>query len=168
MSLNKNQKEQGDKARTQRQTCTVLAIDHSNMYYRVCAVCERTISNATGNGTSFLCNFCHSNNTPKRLFRILMSIATDTDVFTVICFDRVARVLFGCSADEFFDFAKLHPFSGVTVNEILEGEMFTMTLSKPMNGKAENVRVASAVPLSSGFRPAIEVLRECYKPQDAS
>lgn len=41
-----------------------------------------------------------------------MSIATDKKVQTVICFDRAARVLFGCSADEFFDFAKLHPFAG--------------------------------------------------------
>ena len=41
-----------------------------------------------------------------------MSIASDTKVFVVVMFDRAARVLFGCSADEFFDFAKLHPFSG--------------------------------------------------------
>lgn len=41
-----------------------------------------------------------------------MSIASDTKVFTVICFDRAAKVLFGCSADEFFDFAKFHPFAG--------------------------------------------------------
>lgn len=41
-----------------------------------------------------------------------VSIATDTKVFVVICFDRAARVLFGCSADEFFDFAKLHPYAG--------------------------------------------------------
>lgn len=42
-----------------------------------------------------------------------MSIATDKKVQTVICFDRLARVLFGCYADEFFDFAKLHPFAGM-------------------------------------------------------
>ena len=47
-----------------------------------------------------------------------MSIATDTKVFVVVMFDRAARVLFGCSADEFFDFAKIHPFAG-TVNFIL-------------------------------------------------
>lgn len=44
-----------------------------------------------------------------------MSLASDTKVFTVICFDRAAKVLFGCTADEFFDFAKLHPFSGNTI-----------------------------------------------------
>lgn len=42
-----------------------------------------------------------------------MSVASDSKVFTVICFDRVAKVLFGCSADEFFDFAKFHPFAGM-------------------------------------------------------
>ncbi|TKY48571.1 Alpha-L-fucosidase 1 [Spatholobus suberectus] len=140
---------------TKRVTCTILAIDHRDMFYSVCAVCERTISNP-----SFV---CHSSNPPsKRLFRILMSVATDTQVLTVICFDRVARLLFGCSADEFFHFAKLHPFSGVTVNEILEGEMFTMTLSKPMNPDAQHMRVASADPFSSSFRPAIHLLKQCY------
>lgn len=42
-----------------------------------------------------------------------MSIASDTKVFVVVMFDRSARVLFGCSADEFFDFVKLHPFAGI-------------------------------------------------------
>lgn len=41
-----------------------------------------------------------------------MSVASDTEVFVVVMFDRAARVLFGCSADDFFHFAKLHPFSG--------------------------------------------------------
>lgn len=48
-----------------------------------------------------------------------MSIATDSKVITVICFDRAARFLFGCSADEFFDFAKLHPYSGKSINILM-------------------------------------------------
>ena len=47
-----------------------------------------------------------------------MSVASDTKVFTVICFDRAAKSLFGCSADEFFDFAKIHPFAGKDPNFI--------------------------------------------------
>ncbi|KAL1332632.1 hypothetical protein AAHE18_11G041500 [Arachis hypogaea] len=39
-----------------------------------------------------------------------MLVATETKVFGVICFNRVVKVLFGCSADDFFHFAKLHPF----------------------------------------------------------
>ncbi|RDX81945.1 hypothetical protein CR513_37331, partial [Mucuna pruriens] len=98
----------GEEGSRRSVTCTILAIEQSDMFYRVCAVCERTISTPT-------C-FCHSSNPPsKRLFRILMSVATDTEVLTVICFDRVARLLFGCSADEFFEFAKRHPFSGIYI-----------------------------------------------------
>ncbi|KAK7305524.1 hypothetical protein VNO77_43430 [Canavalia gladiata] len=147
---------EGDKTSTESVTCTILCIDHTDMCYRVCADCERTISTPIS-----LCSFCHSSNS-KRLFRILMSVATHTQVLTVICFDRVSTLLFGCSADHFFNFAKLHPFSEITVNEILEGEMFTMTLSKPINANAQHIRVTSAVPLSSKFRPAIQVLRESY------
>ncbi|CAJ1955874.1 unnamed protein product [Sphenostylis stenocarpa] len=146
---------------TRRVTCSILSVDHTDMFYRVCAVCERTLSDPT-----FI---CHSSNPPsKRLFRILMSVATDTEVLTVVCFDRVARLLFGCSADEFFHFAKLNPFSGVTLNEVMEGEMFTMILSKSMNANAQHIRVASAVPLSSSFQPAIQLLKQCYQTPHAS
>lgn len=144
--------------------CAMLAIDHTSFCYRVCSVCERPLPD---NPTS-LCKFCCVNNFnpcssgSKRLFRVLLSVASDTKVFTVICFDRAAKVLFGCSADEFFDFAKLHPFAATSANRILEGEMFKMTLSKPKNGNAQHLRVVSIVPLRSGFQPAIESLRGLY------
>ncbi|KAA8544132.1 hypothetical protein F0562_022144 [Nyssa sinensis] len=158
---------EGDKPTTLM--CTVVAVDHTNFCYRVCSVCERTLPDNINNTTSSICKYCNFNNafnrgssSSKRLFRVLMSIASETKVFVVICFDRVARVLFGCSADEFFDFAKLHPLSAVTAGKILEGEMLRVTLSKPKNGNAQHLRVVSVVPLRSGFRPAIETLRELY------
>jgi hypothetical protein len=52
--------------------------------------------------------------------------------------------------------------AAVSANRILEGEMFRMTLSKSKNGNAQHLRVASVVPLRSGFLPAIESLRELY------
>ncbi|QHO58473.1 hypothetical protein HN51_012880 [Arachis hypogaea] len=52
--------------------------------------------------------------------------------------------------------------TGVTVNKILEGEMFTMSLTKPLNGNARHLRLASTIPLSSTFQPIIQVLREYY------
>ncbi|KAK3031973.1 hypothetical protein RJ639_036908 [Escallonia herrerae] len=141
--------------------CTVVAIDHTNFCYGVCSVCEKSLPENNTNS----CKYCNFNNkfnpnssSSKRLFRILMSIATDTKVFVVIIFDRAARVLFGCSADEFFDLAKLHPFAG----RFLEGEMLRVTLSKPKNGNAQHDRAVSVVPLRSGFWPVIETLRESY------
>ncbi|KAK9158599.1 hypothetical protein Scep_005173 [Stephania cephalantha] len=82
--------------------------------------------------------------------------------FVVICFDRAARVLFGCSADEFFDFVKRNPFAGMAAGKVLEGELFRMTLSKPKNGNAQHLRVASIVPLRPDFKPAIVALRRLY------
>ncbi|XP_048425262.1 uncharacterized protein LOC125470348 [Pyrus x bretschneideri] len=89
--------------------CTLLAIDNTTGFsYRVCSVCEQTLPD----NPSSLCKFYSLNAfktrlpRTKRLFRLLMSIASDTKVLNVICFDRAAKVLFGCSADEFFDFAK--------------------------------------------------------------
>lgn len=49
-----------------------------------------------------------------------------------------------------------------TAAKALEGEMLRVTLSKPKNGNAQHQRVVSVVPLRSGFRPAIENLRELY------
>ncbi|OAY51526.1 uncharacterized protein LOC110614087 isoform X2 [Manihot esculenta] len=146
--------------------CTVLAIDHSNLSYRACSLCERTLPDTPNS----ICRFCNSFNpsssssssSSKRLFRLLVSIATDTKVLNVICFDRAARILFGCSADEFFDFAKIHPFAAANAGLILEGEMFKMTLSKPKNGNAQHLRAVSVLPLRTGFQPAIVSLRELY------
>ncbi|CAH9094536.1 unnamed protein product [Cuscuta europaea] len=149
--------------------CVVVAVDHSSLYYRVCAGCERPLPDPNPDTPSPVCMYCSSsassNPTPsasKLLFRVLMSIATDTKVFVVIMFDRAARVLFGCSADEFFEFTKTHPFAARSAGKALEGEMLRMTLSQPKNGNARNLRVLSVVPLRCGFQPIITTLRELY------
>ncbi|KAL4577019.1 hypothetical protein LXL04_013120 [Taraxacum kok-saghyz] len=157
--------------------CTVVAIDHTALSYTVCSFCERTLpENSIPSPSVTLCDHCNftrnssavphrvsTSNPSKRLFRVLMSVATDTKVFVVVVFDRAARVLFGCSAQDFIDFAKLHSFSGEIASKILEGEMLKVTLSKPKNGNAQHQRVVSVVPLKSGFRPVIDTLRELYE-----
>ncbi|KAJ7981053.1 Nucleic acid-binding, OB-fold containing protein [Quillaja saponaria] len=94
----------------------------------------------------------------RPLFRVLMSIATGTIVFSAICFDRASRVLFEGSLYS-FDFAKLLSFSAENFGKVLEGEMFRITLSKPKSGSAQHLRVVSFVPLRSDFQPAIETER---------
>uniref|UniRef100_A0A1J3HSS2 Replication factor A C-terminal domain-containing protein n=1 Tax=Noccaea caerulescens TaxID=107243 RepID=A0A1J3HSS2_NOCCA len=148
--------------------CRLLAVDLTDYCYRVCSRCERVLPPSDNNGvTSSICKFCKSK-VPKLLYRILMSIATDTSVKTVICFDRVATVLFGCSADEFFHFTKLNPSTASMVNQVLDGEMFRMTLTRPHNRNAQHMRVASVVPLRSGFQPAIVTLRQLCTTKNAS
>ncbi|WVY99553.1 hypothetical protein V8G54_025623 [Vigna mungo] len=57
--------EEGSRSRS-RVMCTILSVDHTDMFYRVCTVCERTLPNPSST--------CHSSNPPsKRLFRILVS-----------------------------------------------------------------------------------------------
>lgn len=97
-----------------------------------------------------------------------MSIATEKKVVVVVMFDRAARVLFGCSADEFFDFAKTHPFAAAAAGKALEGEMLKVTLSQPKNGNARHLRVVSVFPLRTGFQPVIETLRELYRARGGS
>ncbi|VFQ67240.1 unnamed protein product [Cuscuta campestris] len=154
--------------------CSVVAVDHSSIYYRVCAGCERALADPNPDDPSPACIPCCSSNAlsaassaSKRLFRVLMSIATDTKVCVVILFDRAARVLFGCSADEFFEFAKSHPFAARTAGKALEGEMLRVTLSHPKNGNARDLRVVSVVPLRSGFQPIITTLTQLYKMKDS-
>ncbi|ONK56991.1 uncharacterized protein A4U43_C10F15420 [Asparagus officinalis] len=89
-----------------------------------------------------------------------VSIATTDEVIVVIFFDRVTRVLFGCSADEFFHFCRLHPFAAEKAAEVLEGEMCRLTLSKPKSSNAQHLRAASVVPLRTGFRPVIDTLKQ--------
>ncbi|KAL8152219.1 hypothetical protein V2J09_009979 [Rumex salicifolius] len=147
--------EGGDRKQLQQTvTCAVVSVNHAtNFYYTVCSVCEKPLPDSSPS----LCSVCHrfnSFNPPsKRLFRVIVSIASDSKVFEVICFDRAARVLFGCSADDFFHFAQLHPFAATTAAEIMEGEMFRMTLANSKSGNAQHPRVVSIVPLNSGYQP---------------
>ncbi|KFK34104.1 hypothetical protein AALP_AA5G102500 [Arabis alpina] len=146
--------------------CSLLTVDLNDYCYRVCTRCDRVLpgdNNGVFSSSSSFCTFCNSKQ-PKLLYRILMSIATDTSVKTVVCFDRAATVLFGCSADEFFHFTKLNPLAASMVNQVLDGEMFRMTLNRPRNGNAQHMRVTSVVPLRSGFQPAIVTLTQlCTK-----
>ncbi|KAJ0261862.1 hypothetical protein HA466_0048980 [Hirschfeldia incana] len=153
-------------AANQTVICQLLAVDLSDYCYRVCSRCERVLpgDNNNNNGGVFssassFCKFCKSN-APKLMYRILMSVVTDTSVKTVICFDRAATVLFGCSADEFFHFTKLNPKAASMVNQVFDGEMLRMTLTRPKNLNAQHLRVTSVVPLRSGFQPAIVTLTQ--------
>lgn len=158
----------------------VVAIDHNNLFYTVCSICEKTLSDPSPNthvpnssSSSSIpfcknCNFNPVSSGSKRLFRVLMSIATEKRVVVVIMFDRTARVLFGCSADEFFDFAKTRPFAAAAAGKALEGEMLKITLSQPKNGNARHLRVVSVLPLRTGFQPVIKTLREQYRARGGS
>ncbi|GLT65028.1 hypothetical protein SLA2020_374830 [Shorea laevis] len=144
--------------------CTVLAMDTTNFCYRACKLCERALPDHPPNSSCIACKskFPASFPSHQHLFRLLLSIATDTKVMVVICFDRAAKVLFGCSAHEFLDFAKIHPFAAENASKVLEGEMLQMTLSKPKNLNAQHLRAVTIVPLRSGFQPVIQTLRELY------
>ncbi|KAJ8543895.1 hypothetical protein K7X08_025513 [Anisodus acutangulus] len=151
--------------------CMVVAIDHNNLFYTVCSTCEKTLPDPSPNTHLPFCKYCNFkpvSSGSKRLFRILVSIATEKKVIVVIMFDRAARVLFGCSADDFFDFAKTHPFAAAAAGKALEGEMLKVTLSQPKNGNARNLRVVSVLPLRTGFQPVIETLRELYRARGGS
>lgn len=80
----------------------------------------------------------------------------------VVCFDRAARALMGCSADELSRFCAAHPSAAARAGEVLEGEMCRMSLQGSKSGNAEHLRVASVAPLRSGFRPVIDALRSVY------
>lgn len=54
------------------------------------------------------------------------------------------------------------------VNQVFDGEMLRMTLTRPKNLNAQHMRVTSVVPLRSGFQPAIVALRQLCWTKSAS
>ncbi|KAG6522710.1 hypothetical protein ZIOFF_019861 [Zingiber officinale] len=137
--------------------CSVVAVDTRSFFYRVFSVCERTLLDSDTE-----CRFC-SRRTPnpgsKRLYRILVSVGTVDKVLVVVFFDRAARVLMGCSADEWAAFLGAQPSARELAGELLRGEMLRMTLNPSRRGNAEHLRVASVAPLRAGFRPVVDRLR---------
>ncbi|MCL7030990.1 hypothetical protein MKW94_024975 [Papaver nudicaule] len=145
--------------------CTVVAMDTTDYCYLVCSLCEKTLPNEYSS-----CKYCDpkffnpGSSNSKRLYRILVSIASSEEVFVVVLFDRVARVLIGCSADEFFNFTMVNPSAAVIAGKLLEGKMFQMKLSKSkVNGNAQHLRAISVTPLCSDFSPAMKTLKELYR-----
>ncbi|OMO64795.1 hypothetical protein COLO4_31833 [Corchorus olitorius] len=92
-----------------------------------------------------------------------LSIAWGKKVFDVVCFDRAAKDIFGCSAQEFFDFDTLHPFAVKSASDALVGEMFRVTLKKAVKRDAEHLRMTEVVPLRSNFKPVMITLKEQYQ-----
>ncbi|XVE83590.1 hypothetical protein DITRI_Ditri16bG0099100 [Diplodiscus trichospermus] len=148
-----------------RLICALLAMDHSSFCYKSCSECESPIPEILSHP---FCSNCNGSLEPfKRLFRLLFSIATDTRVITVMCLERDAKIIFGCSAQQFFDFATRHPGAAKNASMVLEGELFQITLTKLKGDKAEHLQMTSVVPLRSGFEPVIQTLEELYRVQDA-
>ncbi|CAH2060339.1 unnamed protein product, partial [Thlaspi arvense] len=112
------------KAADQTVICELLAVDLSDYCYRVCSHCERVLPGDYNNDSATQKNpNCSTVSSYEPFFLFmsflssLISIATETTVKTVICFDRAATLLFGCSADEFFHFTKLNPLTATMVNQ---------------------------------------------------
>ncbi|KAI3973936.1 hypothetical protein MKX01_030512 [Papaver californicum] len=149
--------------------CTVMAMNTTDFCYLVCSRCEKTVK-ITLHSVYISCKYCDpkslnpGSSNSKRLYRILVSIASSEEVFVAVVFDRVERILIGCSADEFFNFSIVNPSAAVIASKLLEGKMFQMKLSKPkMNGNTQHLRAISVTPLYSDFSPAIKTLMELYK-----
>ncbi|KAJ3670159.1 hypothetical protein LUZ60_010483 [Juncus effusus] len=134
--------------------CAIVDLDTTSLTYLSCPFCSKPLSTSLPH-----CPPCSRNNrvppTPTRLFRLLLSVATSDEVTTVVCFDRAARVLMGCSADEFVGF----PLGGEKARELLRGEMCVMGFKSARSGNAEHLRVVSVQPLRTGFRPVVDSLR---------
>ncbi|KAJ0970298.1 hypothetical protein J5N97_023175 [Dioscorea zingiberensis] len=136
--------------------CTIMAADTSNLTYRVCSLCDRTLPDSPSDSPCPSCIHRTSSPGSHRRFRLLLSIATTDRALIVVCFDRAARVLFGCSADEFL---QLDPSSALKVGQMMVGEICRITLKPPTNGNAQHLRVVSIEPLRSEFLPVITRLR---------
>lgn len=144
-----------------RLVCSILAMDQSCFSYKVCRFCETPVSD--DKPAEFICNnrkCAGRRRSSKRLFRLLFSIGTETRVMNVVAFDRAAQVIFGCSAQEFFDFSIQQPCAVKIASKVLVGELLKVTLNTPKRGKAEHLRMTNIVPMSSDFEPVIETLKK--------
>ena len=144
--------------------CTVVAADMSEFSYLSCPGCERALPDRAEGGVS--CGACgRGGPAPARVYRLLLSVATHDRVFPVVLFDRVARALIGCSADELARLFAAHPGAARAAEGALQGEMCRVVLRAPAMGaarSAEHLRAVSVVPLRDGFRPVVDTLKTLY------
>jgi hypothetical protein len=139
--------------------CTIVAADTSNFSYLSCPACGR--SALPGHAEGVPCAAC-GGPAPVRVYRLLLSVATHDRVFPVILFDRAARTLLGCPADELARLFAAHRGAARAAADALQGEMCRLALRRPARDGAEHLRVVSVVPLRDGFRPVVDALRTLY------
>lgn len=147
--------------------CTIVAADMSDFSYLSCPLCELALPD--GAASCFVCAGSGGvQPAPARVYRLLLSLATHDRVFPVVLFDRAARTLMGCPADELARLFATHPGSACAAAEALRGEMCRVVMRAPTRNKRsagaaeERQRVVSVVPLRDGFRPVVDALRMLY------
>ncbi|OEL23334.1 hypothetical protein BAE44_0015647 [Dichanthelium oligosanthes] len=147
--------------------CTIVAADTSDFSYLSCPRCELALPD--GATSCFACG--GGQPTLARVYRLLLSLATHDRVVPIVLFDRAARTLMGCPADDLARFFAAHPGSARAAAEALRGEMCRVVLRAPTRNKKsagaadERLRAVSVVPLRDGFRPVFDTLRTLYPPR---
>ncbi|KAM3409548.1 hypothetical protein ACQJBY_002077 [Aegilops geniculata] len=139
--------------------CTIVAADTSDFSYLSCPACGRRA--LPGHAEGAACGAC-GGPAPARAYRLLLSVATHDRVFPVVLFDRAARVLLGCPADELARLFAAHRGAARAAADALQGEMCRLALREPTKDGAEHLRAVSVVPLRDGFRPVVDTLRTLY------
>uniref|UniRef100_A0A0E0MAC5 Replication factor A C-terminal domain-containing protein n=1 Tax=Oryza punctata TaxID=4537 RepID=A0A0E0MAC5_ORYPU len=140
--------------------CTIVAADMSDFCYLSCPRCERALPDHAD--ACAACTGRGGGPAPARVYRLRVSVATHDRVEPVVLFDRAARVLVGCPADELACFFAAHAGAARAAEEALEGEMCRVAMRAFAKGAAERFRAVSVVPLRDGFRPLIDTLRKLY------
>ncbi|RLN17613.1 uncharacterized protein C2845_PM02G20990 [Panicum miliaceum] len=148
--------------------CTIMAVDTSDFSYLSCPRCELALPD--GAVSCFACGGGGGGGqpAPTRVYRLLLSLATHDRVVPVVLFNRTARTLMGCPADDLARFFAAHPGSARAAAEALRGEMCRVVLRAPARNKRstgaadERLRVVSVVPLRDSFRPIVDALRTLY------
>ncbi|KAL6641417.1 hypothetical protein ACP70R_019598 [Stipagrostis hirtigluma subsp. patula] len=143
--------------------CTIVAADTSDFSYLCCPRCDGALPDRAA--SCFFCGHHAASAQPSRVYRLLLSVATHDRVVPVVLFDRAARVLMGCSADELARLFAGNPGAARAAAEALRGEMCRVAMRAPRNKKgtgAEHLRAVSVVPLRDGFRPVVDTLRTLY------
>ncbi|XP_040384003.1 uncharacterized protein LOC121055522 [Oryza brachyantha] len=144
--------------------CTIVAADMSDFCYLSCPRCERALPDHAD-----ACAACSrlggggggpAPAPPARVYRLRVSVATHDRVVPVVLFDRAARVLVGCPADELARLLAAQPGAARAAEEALEGEMCRVAMRALAKGDGERFRAVSVVPLRDGFRPLVDTLRE--------
>uniref|UniRef100_A0A0D9XM35 Replication factor A C-terminal domain-containing protein n=1 Tax=Leersia perrieri TaxID=77586 RepID=A0A0D9XM35_9ORYZ len=153
--------------------CTIVAADMSDFCYLSCPRCERALPDHAA-----ACAACGGGGgvpAPVRVYRLGVSLATHDRVVRAVVFDRAARGLVGCPADELSRFFSEHEGADRAAEEALEGEMCRVAMRALAAAKGgdgggddeeERFRAVSVVPLRDGFRPLIDTLTTLYYPDD--
>eukprot|EP00271_Cylindrocystis_brebissonii_P010068 TRINITY_DN26168_c0_g1_i1.p1 TRINITY_DN26168_c0_g1~~TRINITY_DN26168_c0_g1_i1.p1 ORF type:complete len:191 (+),score=12.98 TRINITY_DN26168_c0_g1_i1:745-1317(+) len=158
--------------------CTIVSAETTDMSYEACGACERALSGFRGgervaSWRSWACGVCQNVDLTskswaaiqrrKRQYKLRLGLQVEEQILIVVAFDKVARQVIGCSADEWWKCAGSFPGAASALRDLLEGIVCEVHAREKTRGAGAELRAMVINPLDESLECPYATLTKWFK-----